>query len=583
MCIVAVAATAFAQTCAAVNLTIDLGYGIYRGYHNDTTGLNVWKGIRFAQAPIGNLRWQAPRAPSADRGAVVNATTFGSNCPQTYPAVPGAPFIPGNEDCLFLNVWAPPAAKTLPVLVWIHGGGYGLGDGTQDMSSIINTNGNSFVVVSIQYRLGAFGFLASEEVKAKGALNAGILDQAFALQWVQDKIALFGGDPQQVTISGESAGGGSVMYHAMAGQGSPKNKLFEGGIAASPYLVAQYLYKDPVPTSRYYNFSSLAGCPSSGTAFACLVGKDSDTLQHANANITTFQTYGTWAFLPVTDNSYITALPSVQLNQGKVSGTRILVGNNADEGALFVPPTISTESDLIAWLKQEFESLTSQNISQILAAYPTSSASDGPKFETDGVNPPTALDISEMANGQLQRAYNIYAEASFVCPGYWLDSAFTGRGKTAYHYQYSVPFAYHGSDLAGYFGPPTTNQGPDFVRAFQQVWGNFVTKGNPSIPATVAMGSAKDYIDENAVGVAPDGASVTAWPAWSVDPNRQLQIVLNQTGGVPYTAAPIGVPLIQYMDPGLRNNITVANAYTWEGGRGRRCEFWKGMSPQIPA
>lgn len=110
--------------------------------------------IRFAAPPTGGLRWQAPRAPPVDR-TVVQATSFGPTCPQAFPSVPGVPFILGNEDCLFLNVYAPAEkrAALLPVLVWIHGGGYGLGDGTQDMSTIIDANDNGFVAVSIQYRV----------------------------------------------------------------------------------------------------------------------------------------------------------------------------------------------------------------------------------------------------------------------------------------------------------------------------------------------------------------------------------------------------------------------------------------------
>ena len=109
--------------------------------------------IRYAAPPTGPLRWKSPQTPSINL-TLTPATTFGPNCPQTYPSIPNAPFIPGNEDCLFLNVYAPPTSgKKLPVLVWIHGGGYGLGDGTQDLSEIINANEKGFLAVSIQYRV----------------------------------------------------------------------------------------------------------------------------------------------------------------------------------------------------------------------------------------------------------------------------------------------------------------------------------------------------------------------------------------------------------------------------------------------
>ena len=138
-------------------LTVDVGYATYVGTHNATSNLNIWRGIRYAAAPVGKLRWQAPQKPAAVTAAV-RADTFGAYCPQSMPAFPGASLTLGNEDCLFLNVYAPSAAASnpkalLPVLVWIHGGGYGLGTGRQDMSAFVNTNGNALVAVTVQYRV----------------------------------------------------------------------------------------------------------------------------------------------------------------------------------------------------------------------------------------------------------------------------------------------------------------------------------------------------------------------------------------------------------------------------------------------
>lgn len=127
------------------------------------------------------------------------------------------------------------------MFVWIHGGGYGLGGAsTFDFSQLIKTSGNGFIAVTIQYRLGAFGFLSSADlVKGGGVPNVGAHDMRFALQWVQKYISRFGGDPDQVTISGESAGGGAVMLMALANGGEDGTKLFRRGIASSPYLPTQ--------------------------------------------------------------------------------------------------------------------------------------------------------------------------------------------------------------------------------------------------------------------------------------------------------------------------------------------------------
>ncbi|KUJ07904.1 alpha/beta-hydrolase [Mollisia scopiformis] len=561
----------------AQRLTVDVGYGVYTGVTNSTTGLNIWKGIRYAAPPTGALRWQAPQAPTTNRTIVI-ASTFGPACPQSFSQFQGAPFWIGNEDCLFLNVYAPSNGSKLPVLASIHGGGYGQGDASQDMSSFINTNDNGLVAVTIQYRLGAFGFLSSAEIKARGVLNAGLLDQNFAFQWIQKNIAQFGGDQNRVTIAGESAGGASAMLHAIAQDGSLGTNLFKNIISASPFLPSQPNFSDPIPTQHYYDFSKSAGCPSSGTVFDCLITKDSLTLQYASNLVSTNlpTPHGNWAFIPVTDGTYVTGLPSVQLNQRRVNGLRALVGNNANEGSLVVPATIITENDLITWIKSNFANLSTTNITALLAAYPSTSGpvnSADPKYETNGYGPGTAVNISQVGTGQQQRAYDMYAEAAAVCPSYWLSTAFTSSNKTAYHYQYSVPFAVHGSDVSAYYGPPTDNQGPEFVTAFQKIYGNFITKDDPSIPNEIANGPSS--ADPSAINAA------SKWPKWT-DQNPQ-QLNLNETGGTAYTVVTAqGIPVTQFKEPGLRNSITVADASTWEGGRGERCEFWRRLSPFVP-
>lgn len=207
------------------------------------------------------------------------ADTFGSACLQTLAAGGDIPAIPPlgaepDQDCLFLNVYAPRKARKLPVYVWIHGGGYGQADGTYDFTEFINANGNKYVVVSMNYRvsnpppwwtpkmtkalqLGAFGFLSSEDVNENGDVNAGLLDQRLSLEWVQKWIHLFGGDKSRVTIFGVSAGGGSVMLHSMANGGTDGDKLFDKvrssifpcsrcrlialqAASGSPYLPRQY-------------------------------------------------------------------------------------------------------------------------------------------------------------------------------------------------------------------------------------------------------------------------------------------------------------------------------------------------------
>ena len=153
----------------------------------------------------------------------------------------------------------------------------------------------------IAVQLGAFGFLSSDEVYRKGSVNAGLLDQFMALQWVQQYIHLFGGDASRVTIAGESAGGGSVMLQGMAYGGNLGTQFFTNAIAASPYLPMQWGYGDFVPSQSYYAFATQAGCPPSDPylkngsmpIFECLVSKDSKTLINASAAVSQDGSYGT--------------------------------------------------------------------------------------------------------------------------------------------------------------------------------------------------------------------------------------------------------------------------------------------------
>lgn len=212
------AASQRTANASASQLVVDLGYSVYRGFLDEDTELRTWRGIRFGQ-DTRQFRWQAPQPPLSNRSSIIDADRYGTLCPQAPNAGTEYSYWDSGmttEDCLFLNVQAPSKvmnATGLPVLVGIHGGGYGSGSNQLDFSKLIASNGGNFIAVSIQYRLNAFGFLSSDEVHLKGTPNAGLLDQQLALQWVQQYIHLFGGDKTQVTIFGQSAGGGSVMLH----------------------------------------------------------------------------------------------------------------------------------------------------------------------------------------------------------------------------------------------------------------------------------------------------------------------------------------------------------------------------------
>ncbi len=203
--------------------------------------VHVFRGLPYAQAPVGERRWRAPEEMPVWSGTR-DATQFGASCYQP-PSRPGSIYyevVPEmSEDCLSLNIWAPADVRDAPVFVWIHGGSLTGGAGRQMMYDGARLAQSGIVVVTINYRLGILGYLAHPELSAESELgisgNYGLLDQIAALRWVRDNIASFGGDPANVTIAGESAGALSVMYLMAA---PDARGLFAKAIAQSAYMVS---------------------------------------------------------------------------------------------------------------------------------------------------------------------------------------------------------------------------------------------------------------------------------------------------------------------------------------------------------
>ncbi|KAK3395154.1 putative carboxylesterase [Podospora didyma] len=564
---------------AAAAPIVDLGYSVYRGVYNETSGLNTYRGIRFAALP---QRWQLPEAPTVDRTSVLEAVNDPPRCPQSLPGPTPAVVnfnasILGDEDCLFLNVFSPKGASKLPVVVWIHGGGYGAGSSTSfDFSYINRATNNSFVAVTIQYRLGAFGFLSSAEVAKHGVVNAGLHDMRFALDWVQQHIAKFGGDPDQVTISGESAGGGAVMLMAMANGGAEGNSLFRRGIASSPYFPTQPKHDDGLPTDYFLQFARRANClnetqqhpmPTDGSLFACLQSADTILLQNASAYTSYAAKFGQWAFIPVTDGALIQAQPNEQLLAGKVNGERILAGNNANEGTYFVPKNITTRSTFLAWLQLTYPSLTPSAVTSVLALYAVPdnfSSSSIPKFETTGLPPgPYATTVSGSATGWQQAANNLYAETTFVCPAYWLADAYSPSNKTTNHsawrYQLSVPNAFHGVDLAFLGSQQSSSSGMGavsqaFRTGFMQIWGRFIVRGEPNL----------DLGQGNNGGLVAAGRE--SWLPWG----RKTGTGAGGGGSGVFGLLNVNITA----DVPGRPDWSVVDGLGFEGGRGARCALW---------
>ncbi|CAE6366202.1 unnamed protein product [Rhizoctonia solani] len=346
--------------------------------------------------PPGDLRWRAPKTPLPVT-KTLQATSQPAKCFQLNllgdsGSTPGVP--DPTEDCLFLNVFAPPLStrkKKLPVLVWIHGGGYFAGFAASfDPTLMLQASNNSFVAVIIQYRLGMFGFLPGSEVKKNGALNAGLLDMQFALKWTQQNIHLFGGDPNQVTIWGESAGAGGVMMQVVANGGKTNPPLFKRAIASSTYVPPNYKYNDPQAELQYTSLVKNTGCTNSTDTLACLRSLDYATLAAGATQVPR----------PVVDGKFLTQRPQLSLARKQVNGEKIISLHNVDEGRIFVAQNVN--STVQPWITAQLPDLSPQNVTAVGNAYQVFASRNA----------------SEADNIYKIQTF-IFGEAEFVCPSLW--------------------------------------------------------------------------------------------------------------------------------------------------------------------
>ena len=326
--ILAAALCATAPALAQTAPVAEAPAGRLRG--ENTGDMHVFRGVPYARAPVGWRRWRAPEAMPAWRG-VRDATQFGAACYQptargtSIYAAGDAPRM--SEDCLFLNIWAPADAHNAPVFVWIHGGSLATGAGSEPMYDGTELARHGIIVVSINYRLGALGYLAhpalSAETREGVSGNYGLLDQIEALRWIQRNIGAFGGDPGKVTIAGESAGGLSVMY-LMA---TPYARgLFHRAIAQSAYMVT-------APELRDGTFANYPPAEEIGVWLAARMGAGNlDALRGLSAETIINRTSGSGYFpFPTIDGHILTRQLVDTFDRGEQARVPILAGFNEGE------------------------------------------------------------------------------------------------------------------------------------------------------------------------------------------------------------------------------------------------------------
>ena len=454
-------------------------------------------GIPYAKPPVGALRWRRPQKNDKWTG-VRDATKFGPRCAQNASAVLQN-MASADEDCLYVNVWTPsitPAAP-VPVMFWIHGGGNQNGSANEPVpyagsglfySGQFLAQNQGVVVVTLNYRLGAFGFFtnaALDQEEGGNSGNQGLWDQTRALQWVQANIAKFGGDPKNVTIFGESAGSLDVCLHVA----SPKSAgLFTKAISQSGGCTTKNTLK-AVAAGQNDMFAAALGC-SGPSALECLRAKPvADILTQAAATTTRFG--------QVVEGEFLPKQPRELFDSGAVNKVPYILGSNTDEGTLFTLSTpVTTEAELKAALAK---SLPGADIATIMSVYPLS------RF-ADQKNP---------AQAALAR---ILGDAQLVCSTWDAAARMSKLGGNVWMYNFDVPVviatmpdlglgASHGAELVYVFqtSPAFAAENTALSNVMQTYWATFAKTGDPN------------------------GGSQLAWPKFSEDASTRINFALTPT------------------------------------------------------
>ncbi|XP_070552565.1 acetylcholinesterase-like [Ptychodera flava] len=476
---------------------VETRYGSVRGVTTEVYGVNVssFLGIPYAKPPVGHLRFRAP-LPTDTWTGTLNATNFGKMCPQTtYPWMVQQAL---GEDCLTLNIFKPEniADASLSVMVFIHGGGFTIGSSLQFDGSILAAL-QKVIVVTMNYRLGALGFLCTNDRHATG--NYGLLDQQMAIRWVKDNIGTFGGDTNKITLFGESAGGMSVGFHML----SPTNYgLFQRAISQSGVPTTLMMADKPVYWARRLGLAlNCTNVQNHGKLISCIRSK---TWQEIIYNNPPRERLDVWErqFLPVVDGRFIPMKPEALLySNSNFSTYDFLLGFNSLEGKfIYYLPELQEISSNVTVLS----GLTADRFKELIADDTTPYYTDEMKLiqsavlnhYTDWFNP--SSDIHRLISYS-----SFLGDQMFVAPTIEFAQRHAHGDSSTYLYQFSYESAQsqsyyptwlkgaaHADELPYVFGMPFsapqmyTEEERDVSSMVMKYWSNFAKTGNPNTGET---------------------------------------------------------------------------------------------------
>lgn len=438
--------------------------GLVQGISETETDTCVWKGVPYAAPPIGDLRWKAPRLAPSWSG-IREATQFGHSCMQR-----GGKDM--SEDCLYLNIWRPAKSGSFPVMVWIHGGGYHTGSGNLRGNRL--SQAGDVVIVSINYRLNIFGFMAHPKLREASPHNStggyGTMDQAYSLKWVQDNIDAFGGDPDNVTIFGHSAGGQSIcsMIATPLARGLFHKAIFHGGGPQAGYRL------DQAYEIARGSFDK-AGCDFDD--IDCMRDMPADELLEKAAG----HMLKRFDYYPCIDDHVLRGTPTEMIRSGDFNRVPVIAGSALDEFG----KAINIVPQYFFAMPFQYEKLivneagaTPEEAKRLTELYPLS-------------------DYSNRPARALGRMYA--ADAVLTCPLRIGASALADQGVPTYLFKFEyrgmkyskVLGTFHGAELPFIFGTldqdrlynsHNIDEAQELSSIIQSYWINFAKTGDPNGP-----------------------------------------------------------------------------------------------------
>ncbi|XP_070393445.1 cholinesterase-like isoform X2 [Dermacentor albipictus] len=463
---------------------------------NGTSVVDAYLGIPYAAPPVGELRFKKSIPPIPWEPYTLQAKKKSPACMQFAPANPLPPWVSTeseqSEDCLYLNVWTPQEKRNgtenlRNVMVWIHGGGFNFGSASMDVyDGAVLAALEDVVVVSMNYRLGIFGFLALPNDETPAAGNQGLLDQVLALRWIQENIVNFGGDPMRVTLFGESAGGWSIAYHAI----SPLARmLFHRGIVQSAGILVQQLadpfnvaelkamqVADSVGCSAKFNVTNVVGCLQNKTAHHLAIMESIVCTQFI------------MCFTAVYGDEY---LPHDPVTAADVSVPKqFLLGNVENEGSVF--------ASLWFWMQFPFHS--AMNIGKTdMVYFFLKTFSFMPEFVTRAVFNLYVGTLRETEYTELRTEFgHAIGDAFLRCPEVFFGEKLSQHNSNVYYYNmvyHSATATHldpwfgltHFEDVQYVFGMPLRDRPPknysladaEFSRYVMNIWVTFSKTGVP--------------------------------------------------------------------------------------------------------